>query len=129
MPDEAPRAGGTGENAERWQALRDLEGWLERPMMVLGVYPHVGPLAVAMLAAGAGVAVFNLGWNLVMQEHIEDRMLSRAYSYDALGSFVAMPLGQLAAGPLDDESHAFSDGTSDHRPRTPQHRVAEDRTG
>ena len=37
MPDEGPRAGGTGENAERWQALRDLEGWLERPMMVLGV--------------------------------------------------------------------------------------------
>jgi hypothetical protein len=27
-------------------------------------------------------------------------MLSRAYSYDALGSFVAMPLGQLAFGPL-----------------------------
>jgi hypothetical protein len=27
-------------------------------------------------------------------------MLSRAYSYDALGSFVAMPIGQLAFGPL-----------------------------
>ena len=32
-----------------------------------------------------------------MQENIEDRMLSRAYSYDALGSFVAMPVGQLAS--------------------------------
>jgi voltage-gated potassium channel len=31
-------AGGPGdERRERWQALRDLEGWLERPMMVLGV--------------------------------------------------------------------------------------------
>jgi hypothetical protein len=27
-------------------------------------------------------------------------MLSRAYSYDSLGSFVAIPIGQLAAGPL-----------------------------
>jgi hypothetical protein len=27
-------------------------------------------------------------------------MLSRAYSYDALGSFVAIPIGQLAFGPL-----------------------------
>jgi len=27
-------------------------------------------------------------------------MLSRAYSYDALGSFVAMPVGQLVYGPL-----------------------------
>ena len=35
-----------------------------------------------------------------MQEHIEERVLSRAYSYDALGSFVAMPLGQVIYGPL-----------------------------
>ena len=35
-----------------------------------------------------------------MQENIDDSMLSRAYSYDALGSFVAMPIGQLAYGPL-----------------------------
>jgi MFS family permease len=27
-------------------------------------------------------------------------MLSRAYSYDALGSLIAMPIGQLAYGPL-----------------------------
>ena len=35
-----------------------------------------------------------------MQENIEERMLSRAYSYDMLGSFVAIPIGQLAFGPL-----------------------------
>jgi hypothetical protein len=35
-----------------------------------------------------------------MQENIDERMLSRAYSYDALGSFVAMPVGQFAYGPL-----------------------------
>jgi MFS family permease len=27
-------------------------------------------------------------------------MLSRAYSYDMLGSFIAIPVGQLAFGPL-----------------------------
>jgi hypothetical protein len=27
-------------------------------------------------------------------------MLSRAFSYDALGSFIAIPVGQLVAGPL-----------------------------
>ena len=70
------------------------------PMILLGLYPHVGLIAGAMLVAGAGVAVFNLAWNLAMQEHIEDRMLSRAYSYDELGSFIAMPIGQLAAGPF-----------------------------
>jgi MFS family permease len=70
------------------------------PMILLGVYPHVGLVAAAMLLAGAGVEVFNLGWTLAMQENVDESMLSRASSYDALGSFVAMPLGQLAAGPL-----------------------------
>jgi hypothetical protein len=70
------------------------------PMILLGQYPHVGLLAAALLAAGAGHAVFNLGWNLAMQENVDESMLSRAYSFDALGSFVAMPIGQLAAGPL-----------------------------
>ena len=41
-----------------------------------------------------------MGWNLAMQENIDDAMLSRAYSYDVLGSFIAMPIGQLAWGPL-----------------------------
>ncbi len=53
-----------------------------------------------MFVAGAGIEVFSMGWNLAMQENIEDDKLSRAYSYDALGSFVAMPVGQLAYGPL-----------------------------
>ena len=43
-----------------------------------------------------------MGWNLAMQENVDDSQLSRAYSYDALGSYVAMPLGQLVYGPLGD---------------------------
>jgi MFS family permease len=70
------------------------------PILLLGVSPHlVGLVAVAFLA-GAGTEIFGMGWNLAMQENIDDRMLSRAYSYDMLGSFVAMPIGQLAYGPL-----------------------------
>jgi MFS family permease len=70
------------------------------PMIVLGLYPHVALVAAAMLLAGAGVEVFNLGWTLAMQENVDETMLSRVSSYDALGSYVAMPIGQLAAGPL-----------------------------
>ena len=47
-----------------------------------------------------GIEVFSMGWALAMQENIDDDMLSRAYSYDMLGSFIAMPIGQLAWGPL-----------------------------
>lgn len=70
------------------------------PILVFGAVPHVVPLLCVALLAGAGSEVFNLGWTVTMQEHVPERMLSRAFSYDALGSFVAMPIGQLAAGPL-----------------------------
>jgi MFS family permease len=70
------------------------------PMLVLGLDPEVAVLMAAFFAAGIGMELFGLGWNLAMQEHVPDDMLSRAYSYDALGSFVAIPVGQLAAGPL-----------------------------
>ena len=72
------------------------------PMLVLGLDPRVGLLVVASFAAGIGLEVFGMGWNLAMQENIDESQLSRAYSYDALGSFVAMPVGQLVYGPLGD---------------------------
>jgi MFS family permease len=70
------------------------------PMVMLGADPVLVTLVVAAFVGGAGIEVFSMGWNLAMQEQIEDDMLSRAYSYDALGSFVAMPIGQLLWGPL-----------------------------
>jgi MFS family permease len=70
------------------------------PLVVLGVEPHLVILLVTTFVAGAGIEVFGIAWNVAMQENIDDDMLSRAYSYDALGSFVAMPVGQLLYGPL-----------------------------
>jgi MFS family permease len=70
------------------------------PMLILGSDPVLPLLIAAAFAAGLGVEVFSLGWNLAMQENIDERMLSRAYSYDALGSYVAIPIGQLTFGPL-----------------------------
>jgi predicted MFS family arabinose efflux permease len=70
------------------------------PILLLGVSPTVVGLVVAAFVAGAGTEIFGMGWNLAMQENIDDSMLSRAYSYDALGSFVTLPVGQLAFGPL-----------------------------
>jgi MFS family permease len=70
------------------------------PMIVLGVEPILVGGAVAAFTAGFGTQVFGLCWDLAMQEHVPDEMLSRAYSYDMLGSFVAIPIGQLTIGPL-----------------------------
>jgi MFS family permease len=73
---------------------------LSIPMVMLGTQPVLVPLMIAAFVAGAGTEVFSMGWSLSMQEHVDASMLSRAYSYDALGSFVAMPVGQLLYGPL-----------------------------
>ncbi|GAB3255836.1 MFS transporter [Nocardioides dilutus] len=70
------------------------------PMLALGFEPVLAAGMVGAFLGGVGTEVFGLGWNLAMQENVPDEMLSRAYSYDALGSFVAIPLGQLAFGPL-----------------------------
>ena len=69
-------------------------------LTVLGVAPHVVPLMVAAFVAGAGMEVFGIGWSVTLQENIDGSVLSRAASYDALGSFVAIPLGQMLFGPL-----------------------------
>jgi MFS family permease len=70
------------------------------PMVVLGVHPQLVWVMVATFVGGVGIEIFSLGWSLAMQEHVPDEMLARASSFDALGSFVAIPVGQLAVGPL-----------------------------
>ena len=78
------------------------------PIFMLGADPVLVAMLIAAFVAGAGVEVFSLGWSLAMQENIDERMLSRAYSYDMLGSFVAIPIGQLAYGPLG-EAFGYED--------------------
>lgn len=69
-------------------------------LLVLAAEPRVGVLIATSLLAGAAIELFGLGWDLSMQQHIPAHQLSRVYSYDALGSLVAIPIGQLLAGPL-----------------------------
>jgi len=70
------------------------------PLAMLGADPQLVLLMMAFFVAGAGTEVFSIGWSLAMQEHVPEPMMSRAWSYDSLGSFVAIPIGQLAYGPL-----------------------------
>jgi MFS family permease len=61
------------------------------PMLVLGLDPQVIPLMALSFVAGAGTEVFSIGWQTALHEHIPNEVLSRVSSYDALGSFVAIP--------------------------------------
>lgn len=74
--------------------------FLGGPMLVLGLHPSLLALLPLMFLAGCGVEVFSIGWQTAIHEHIPNDVMSRVSSYDALGSFVAIPVGQLVYGPL-----------------------------
>jgi MFS family permease len=69
-------------------------------MYVLAAEPAVLVLVAASLLGGIALEVFGLGWDLSMQQHVPPHLLSRVYAYDGLGSIVAIPVGQVVAGPL-----------------------------
>lgn len=68
------------------------------PMVLLGTAPALVPVAVGFFLAGAAVEVFGVGWSTALHEHIPVGVLSRVSSYDALGSFVAIPIGTFLYG-------------------------------
>jgi len=70
------------------------------PVLTLGVFPHVGMLVVVGFVAGVGLEQFGVAWETTMQEHVPADKLARVYSYDMVGSFVAIPIGQVVAGPV-----------------------------
>ncbi|HEY1177926.1 MAG TPA: MFS transporter, partial [Phytomonospora sp.] len=62
--------------------------------------PSVVALSAAAFIGGLGMEVFGIAWATSLQQHVPEEVLSRVSSYDALGSFVAIPIGQLLVGPL-----------------------------
>jgi MFS family permease len=72
------------------------------PLLFLANWRWTPAIAAAFLLAGLALEVFNTTWTTVLQENISLEKLSRVSSYDALGSFVFIPLGLSLAGPLAD---------------------------
>ncbi|PWV50125.1 MULTISPECIES: MFS transporter [Nocardiopsis] len=93
--------------AARWQPRRALfYGTALVTLQTLPFFVMAGPsplvplLFAAMFAGGVAMQQFSVAWEVSVQENVPPERLSRVYSYDALGSFVAMPVGQIAIGPV-----------------------------
>jgi MFS family permease len=71
-------------------------------LLALGIAPHVPLLIGVSLLAGIGIEIFGVSWETSMQRHVPADLLARVYSWDMLGSIVAIPLGQAVAGPVAD---------------------------
>lgn len=73
--------------------------------LLLGAFAVPAPLAVVAASAavaGFGVELFGVYWVTALQQHISAEVLARVSSYDALGSFVLIPVGLTIVGPAAD---------------------------
>ena len=70
------------------------------PLIALAVAPGTVTMVVTLALTGFTMEQAGIAWDLSLQEHIPPDRLARVYSYDALGSFVAIPVGQIIAGPV-----------------------------
>jgi len=69
-------------------------------MVLLAVGAPVVVIAAGYLLAGVGIEIFGVFWDMSLQQNIPQEKLSRVYSYDALGSFVLIPIGLVVVGPV-----------------------------
>ena len=49
---------------------------------------------------GVGLSIFSVFWDLAIQQQIPEDKLSRVYSFDMVGSFIARPVGLALTGPV-----------------------------
>ena len=70
------------------------------PLLGLGIGLPTAGLVAAAVIGGAGSSASAITWDTALQEHIQQDKLSRVASIDDLLSYAAIPIGQLAAGPL-----------------------------
>lgn len=100
------RAGGLmlgGVLAYRWTPSRPLV-WgqlavipLALSFLALGAALQLPVLVAVAFLAGIGAAIEGILWESTLQREIPARAQSRVASYDMLGSFASVPLGQLLA--------------------------------
>ncbi|SFU13505.1 Predicted arabinose efflux permease, MFS family [Kosakonia arachidis] len=92
--------------ALRWRPRRDLfigvmlVALCAVPIYLLSQLASTLWLMAAFFLAGVTFGLFGVAWAQSLQMHIPPEKLARVYAYDAMGSFIAIPVGELAAGPL-----------------------------
>ena len=70
------------------------------PLFALGLTPSLPILMSAAFVAGVALEQFGIAWDTTLQQQVPPDRLARVYSYDMLGSFLAVPAGEITTGPL-----------------------------
>lgn len=61
---------------------------------------HLLPILVGAFLHGLGLQIFDVQWQVSIQQGVPEEKLARVYSFDMVGSFVARPLGLVVVGPI-----------------------------
>lgn len=77
-----------------WGALAGL------PLLAVGLSGDAWLVAAAAFLGGLGFTVAAITWESTLQAAVPEESLSRVSAYDDLLSYLAIPLSQLAVGPL-----------------------------
>ena len=83
--------------------LRDGRIWgtlAALPLLAVGLTGDAWIVAAAAFVGGLGLTVAAITWESTLQAAVPEESLSRVAAYDELLSYVAIPLSQLAVGPL-----------------------------
>jgi hypothetical protein len=83
--------------------LRDGRIWgtlAALPLLAVGLTGDAWIVAAAAFVGGLGFTVAAITWESTLQAAVPEQSLSRVAAYDELLSYVAIPLSQLAVGPL-----------------------------
>jgi MFS family permease len=86
----------------RWP-LRDGRIWgtlAGLPLLAVGVTGDAWIVAAAAFVGGLGLTIASITWESTLQAAVPEASLSRVAAYDELLSYVAIPLSQVAVGPL-----------------------------
>jgi len=69
-------------------------------LVALAIPASLPIVIVSGFLTGFGIEIFGVLWDTAVMQEIPQERLSRISSYDALGSWVLMPVGYIVAGPI-----------------------------
>jgi MFS family permease len=68
--------------------------------LAMALSDHAWVILVGAFLHGLGLQIFDVFWQVSIQENVDEDKLARVYSFDLVGSFVARPVGLALAGPV-----------------------------
>lgn len=72
------------------------------PVVLLALGAPWQAIALAAMFTGVGLELFSVFWDVSLQGHVPNELLSRVSAWDALGSLVLMPAAYAIVGPASE---------------------------